>query len=145
MLLADQSEAEGAARLLTGLFKHMVAKYMGTHIFMPVPTLEEGVIELSTHSTSPTFSKDVLKRLRDGIASSRSSRGLSPEARVAIIDLCSMARSNSWTPEQLLIAVKDACYSSPEISSLTTTSERDAVLAKIVTGCINEFYKPRDD
>ena len=56
-----------------------------------------------------------------------------------------MARTNSWTPEQLLIAVKDACYTSPEISSLTTTSERDAVLAKIVTGCINEFYRPRDD
>ena len=105
----------------------------------------DGVIGLPTHVPNPTLPKDVLKRLRDGIATSRSSRGLSAEARVVITDLCSMARTNSWTPEQLLIAVKDACYSSPEISSLTTTSERDAVLAKIVTGCINEFYKPRTD
>ena len=56
-----------------------------------------------------------------------------------------MARANSWTPEQLLIAVKDACYSTPEISSITTTSERAAVLAKFVTGCINEFYTARAD
>ena len=119
---------------------------MGTHIYYcSVTTLDDGVIELATQSVPRTFSKDVLQRLRDGIASSRSSRGLSPEARIAITDLCSMARTNSWTPEQLLIAVKDACYTTPEITSLTTTSERDAVLAKIVTGCINEFYRPRDD
>ena len=124
----------------------MVATYMGTHIYLRSDTtLDDGVLELTTHLAHPTFSKDVLKRLRDGIASSRSSRGLSPEARIAITDLCSMARTNDWTPEQLLIAVKDACYTTPEISSLTTTSERDAVLAKIVTGCINEFYKTRDD
>jgi hypothetical protein len=39
------------------------------------------------------------------------------------------------------MAVKDACYSSPEISHLTTTSERDAFLAKIVSACIKEYYK----
>lgn len=39
------------------------------------------------------------------------------------------------------MAVKDACYTSPEISHLTTTSERDAFLAKIVSSCIKEYYK----
>jgi len=103
------------------------------------------VIQLATQSQHPTLSKDVIRRLRDGIASSKSSRGLSPEARAVIADLCLIARSNNWTPEQLLVAVKDACYTSPEISSLTTTSERETVLARIVSACITEFYNPRTD
>lgn len=46
------------------------------------------------------------------------------------------------------MAVKDACYTSPEIAHLTSTSERDAFLAKIVSSCIREYYKadgPNDD
>jgi hypothetical protein len=116
-----------------------------TIYYLVQPSPVDGVITLATQSSHPALSKDLVKRLRDGIASSRTSRGLSPEARVVISDLCRVARSNSWTPEQLLVAVKDACYSSPEISSLTTTSERETVLARIVSGCINEFYNPRAD
>jgi hypothetical protein len=43
------------------------------------------------------------------------------------------------------MAVKDACYGSPEIAHLTTTSERDAFLAKVVSACIREFYKADGD
>ena len=82
-----------------------------------------------------------MKTLREGLATCRSKRGLTPEAQAAIVSLCTEARQNGWTAEQLLMAVKDACYSSPEISHLTTTSERDAFLAKVVSSCIREFYK----
>jgi hypothetical protein len=44
--------------------------------------------------------------------------------------------------EQLLIAVKEACYTSEEIGRLTTTSEREALVSTIVTACIQEFYRP---
>ena len=103
------------------------------------------MIRLTTQSSHPALSKDVVQRLRDGIATSRSSRGLSPEARRVISDLCLFAHHSAWTPEQLLVAVKDACYSSPEIMSLTTTSERETVLARIISACINEFYSLRTD
>ena len=103
----------------------------------------DGVTRLATQPQQPTLSKEIIGRLRDGIATSKSSRGLSPEARAVISDVCRIARSNEWTPEQLLVAVKDACYSSPEISSLTTTSERETILARIVSACINEFYSTR--
>lgn len=79
--------------------------------------------------------------MREGLATCRSKRGLTPEANAAIVSLCNDAHENGWTAEQLLMAVKDACYSSPEISHLTTTSERDAFLAKVVSSCIREFYK----
>jgi hypothetical protein len=120
----------------------MVAICMGIHILADSYYPADGVIHLASDTPRPSFTKDVVHRLRDGIATCKSSRGLSPEARAVIADLCGIARGKSWTPEQLLIAVKDACYSSPEISSLTTTSEREAMLSTIVTACISEFYNP---
>jgi hypothetical protein len=52
-----------------------------------------------------------------------------------------MARSSLWTPEQLVVAVKDVCYSSPDFARQHTSSEREAIIARIVTGCIREFYR----
>ena len=89
----------------------------------------------------PALSPEALKILREGLATCRSKRGLTPEANAAIVRLCEEARHDGWTAEQLLMAVKDACYTSPEISHLTSTSERDAFLAKIVSSCIKEYYK----
>lgn len=80
--------------------------------------------------------------LREGLATCRSKRGLTPEAETAIASICKTARDDGWTAEHMLVAVKDACYTSPEIAHLTTTSERDAFLAKIVTACIKQFYRP---
>lgn len=118
---------------------------MGTHTFQVTRYQADGVLQLTSHSTHPTLAKDVVRRLRDGIATCKSPRGLSPEARSVIRDMCSVARASSWTPEQLLVAVKEACYTSPEISTLTSTSEREAMISTIVTACISEFYHPRSD
>ncbi|MDO8502408.1 MAG: hypothetical protein Q7S20_11255 [Gemmatimonadaceae bacterium] len=86
---------------------------------------------------------DSMARLQTGLATCRPTRRLTPEARDALMAICGGARRDGWTPEQLLVAVKDACNTSSEISHLTTTSERDAFLAKVITVCIQEFY--RDD
>ena len=56
-------------------------------------------------------------------------------------ELCSAARAEGLTAEQMVVAVKSTCYSSEEVSELDTTSERDALLAKIVTACIKEYYR----
>jgi len=93
----------------------------------------------------PKLSDEILKSLRDGLATCSSRRGLSPEARQALASICRVARDDGWTPEQLLILVKEVCYSSPEITHLTTTSEREALLSTIVSGCIREYYTPRAD
>jgi hypothetical protein len=93
----------------------------------------------------PKLSDGILKSLRDGLATCSPRQGLSPEARQALASICSVARENDWTPEQLLILVKEVCYTSPEITRLITTSEREALLSTIVTGCIQEYYTPRAD
>jgi hypothetical protein len=98
-------------------------------------------LSLTNKTPHPTLSPEAMTTLREGLATCRSKRGLTPEANDAIVTLCDGAKADGWSAEQLLVAVKDACYSSPEISHLTSTSERDAFLAKIVSACIKEYYK----
>ena len=94
------------------------------------------------HAAHPSLPGDLIRRLRDGIATCRTTRSVSSEARTVIIELCNVARLNDWPAEQLIIAMREACYASPEIMRLTTTSEREAMLATLVTACIGEFYGP---
>jgi hypothetical protein len=97
------------------------------------------VVTISQHRPLPF---DAVRALRDGLATCQSTRRLSMEARHAIASLCRTAHASEWSMEQLLIAVKEACYTSEEISRLTTTSEREALVSTIVTACIQEFYAP---
>ena len=103
------------------------------------------MFQLSTVPMQTKLSDELLKSLRDGLATCASRQGLTPEARRALVSICMVARENGWTPEQLLILVKEVCYTSPEITQLTTTSEREALLSTIVSGCIQEYYTPRAD
>ena len=84
---------------------------------------------------------EVLERLRSSLPYWRARSALPPEATVIVQDLCAAARAAGWTPEQLVVAVKTACYASDEVTQLDTTSERDALLARVVTSCIKEFFR----
>ena len=97
---------------------------------------------LSGQQRHPSLPAHLVCRLRDGIATCRTTHTLSLEARAVIVDLCRVAREQDWPAEQLVIAVREACYASPEITQLTTTSEREAMLSTVVSGCIAEFYCP---
>ena len=96
---------------------------------------------LPTQSERPALNSHAMATLREGLATCRSKRGLTPEAQSAIVSICATAHEDGWTAEHLVMAVKEACYTSPEIAHLTTTSERDVFLSKIVTACIKQFYK----
>ena len=84
---------------------------------------------------------DALERLRTSLPSWRARSSLPPEANAIVRDLCEAAKAEGWTPEQLVVAVKTACYGSDEVSHLDTTSERDALLARVVTTCIKEYFR----
>ena len=92
-------------------------------------------------TAQPRLSSAATDKLREGLATCRSKHALSPEAHEAVVALCAEARGNGWTPEQLIVAVKDAYSASHDISPLTTTSEREAFLATLVTSCIQEFFR----
>ncbi len=85
-----------------------------------------------------------LDRLRSGLPSWRLRSALPADAQEVVAELCTAARKEGWSPEQLVVAVKNACYSSDEIAQLNTTSERDGILSKVVTACIKEFFSHGD-
>jgi hypothetical protein len=101
---------------------------------------QEGV-PLPDKSEPAELPQDALNRLQEGFASWRTHRTLTPEANAIVADLCRSAKQAGWSPEQLVVAVKNACNDSPEIREMTTTSERDAFLGRLVTACIKEFFR----
>jgi hypothetical protein len=102
------------------------------------------VTTLTSQPSVPDVPAPVGQALRDGLATCVARRRFTPEARRAISDLCIVARQNGWTPEQLLVTVKEACYKSPDFVSLNSTSEREVLVASVITGCITEFFEPSD-
>ena len=100
------------------------------------------MIQLLSNSDHRKLPDDSVRKLRDGLSTCKTSRGLSREARASISELCESARKSDWAMEHLIIAVKEACYQSAEIARLTSTSEREALVSTVVTACIQEFYAP---
>jgi hypothetical protein len=96
---------------------------------------------LSGQQPEPLQPAEALAKLRDSLAGWRQRKGAIPEQDELVTALCRSAKAAGWTSEQLVVAVKDACSSSPEISRVGTTSERESFLARIVTACIKEYYR----
>lgn len=113
---------------------------MGAGTDTPTPTRSQGFLKLSDHS-QVILPADALERLRTSLPSWRARSALPAEATAIVQDLCAGARASGWTPERLIVAVKTTCYASPEVTQLDTTSERDALLARVVTTCIKEYFR----
>jgi len=112
---------------------------------MPTSTFPNGASAKVPPMPLPSvLPQDALQKLRSQLAEWRFRKTLSLEAAEAVVELCAAARAAGWSPEQLVVAVKDACYSSSELTSVTSTSERDTFLAKVVTACIKEYFRPVD-
>jgi len=58
----------------------------------------------------------------------------------AVRRICLDARRNAWPPEQLLVAFKRALHSLPCVQRLTAGPDRDALVGRLVTLCIQEYY-----
>jgi hypothetical protein len=96
---------------------------------------------LTQHLQHPDLPPALLARLRAGLSDWRSRAALPAEANAVVSELCASSRSSGWSAEQLVVAVKHACYSSEEMTQLTTTSERDALLSKVISACIREYFR----
>jgi hypothetical protein len=65
----------------------------------------------------------------------------SPGLSDAIRRICLDAKRNAWPPESLLVAFKAALHSVPALQGLTSGPDRDAVVARLVSLCIDEYYR----
>jgi len=64
--------------------------------------------------------------------------------RRAIRAMCDEAHRNGLRAEQLLVILKDAWSSLPEVARLSPGGTRERLLDRIVTMCVEEFYGPQD-
>jgi hypothetical protein len=64
--------------------------------------------------------------------------------RRAIRVMCDEAHRNGLRAEQLLVILKDAWSSLPEVARLPTGGTRERLLDRIVTMCVEEFYGSHD-
>ena len=73
---------------------------------------------------------------------SRSDGGLrlSGDSRRAIRALCAAAHEEHLRAEQLLVVVKQALNSLPEVATLPYGAGRADALARVISLCIEEFY-----
>lgn len=94
-----------------------------------------------TLTAHPTLPPEIATDLRMALSQCRAASGLPEIVRETIRLACSTAKENLWTPEQLVVAVKEVCFSSTELLRLCTSSEREEIVARVVTGCIREFYR----
>ena len=65
----------------------------------------------------------------------------SPTLRVALRRICSDAKSSNARPERFLVAFKSALQSAPAMRGLARGPERDDYLARVVSLCIDEYYR----
>ena len=58
----------------------------------------------------------------------------------AVWRICVDARRNEWPPEQLLVAFKAALDRTPALQRLARGPDRDALVARLVSLCIEAYY-----
>lgn len=68
-------------------------------------------------------------------------RGVSPRQRSMLSDICSAPESLGQRPEQLLVAFKSALSDAADRLAIPHGSERDDLLARLVTAFIEEFFQ----
>ncbi|MDQ3243290.1 MAG: hypothetical protein M3Q09_06160, partial [Gemmatimonadota bacterium] len=75
----------------------------------PLSSTTSGAAGASRSQPHVQLSQEILERLREGLATCRSTRGITPEARSGIAVASRYARNQGWTPEQFIVAVKELC------------------------------------
>jgi len=64
--------------------------------------------------------------------------------RRALRLMCDEAHRSGLRAEQLIVIVKDAWRSLPEVSRLPAGGTRERLLSRVVTMCIEEFYESHE-
>ena len=74
--------------------------------------------------------------LRGYLANAADPSGL----QAALLLMAAEARARAILPEHLLVVLKDVWGSMPEVRSITDSREQIALLQRVVTMCIKEYY-----
>ena len=93
----------------------------------------------AVHDSDGAF--DALRSRLMDVVDGRSSYA---ELRAPIRQLCVLAQREDLRAEQLLVRFKEIWAELPPLSGLPRGRQRNDVMAKVATMCIEEFYGPAD-
>lgn len=110
--------------------------------------MERALAETFLSDSSPSPHRDLLVEVRSAIRSAvamqlsagRRSETGGAQLRAAVHGVCVDARKRGIPVERLLIAVKQACASTPEIQSRSSDPQAVEVVNRVVSVCIQEYY-----
>lgn len=97
-------------------------------------------------ATVPGLSPAVLRALRGALEDRPGAPPSDGELRRAMRLVCDDARHRGLRAEQLIITFKQVWATLPEVRKVPRGAEREEMLARLVSMCINEFYaEPHDN
>lgn len=101
--------------------------------------------EYRSSATSATIARDwagALEVLRFELIDVVDGKASCSDIRPTVRQLCVLAHSEDVQAEELLVRFKDIWASLPALSGLPRGRQRNDLMARVATMCIEEFYRP---
>lgn len=94
----------------------------------------------SSGTPSSRLDDETVSAVRHALRTYLSDHGDPSALQASLLAMANEARARTILPEQLLIVLKDVWNTLPEVRSMTDTREQIAMLQRVVTMCIKEYY-----
>jgi hypothetical protein len=94
----------------------------------------------SSQTPPSRLDPETIAALRAALGAYLSQTSERPQLQAALVALAADARGKSMLPEQLLVVLKEVWNALPEVRAMSDTSAQVALLQRVVTMCIKEYY-----
>jgi hypothetical protein len=94
----------------------------------------------SSPPPSSRLDQELLNALRVALRGNGNDAEHASALRASLLLVATEARARDVRPEQLLVRLKEAWSSLPEVRSMRDAKEQALVLERVVTMCIREYY-----
>ena len=99
---------------------------------------------MMAHDSSPPPSsrldEELLNALRVALRGKASDAEHASTLQASLVLVATEARARDILPEQLLVRLKEAWSSLPEVRAMRDSQEQARLLERVVTMCIREYY-----
>ena len=99
---------------------------------------------MMAHDSSPPPSSrlddELLNAIRVALRGHASEAEHASALQASLLLVATEARASNILPEQLLVRLKEAWSSLPEVRAMRDSQEQARVLERVVTMCIREYY-----
>jgi predicted NACHT family NTPase len=95
----------------------------------------------SSPPPSSRLDDELLNALRIALRRNGSDADHASELQASLLVVATEARARDILPEQLLVRLKDAWSSLPEVREMRDAQQQARLLERVVTACIREYYK----